>query len=111
MKKALIFWGGWDGHEPEKVSLRFERILEQNGFSVERREGMECLASAEHLLTYDLIVACVTMSSLSREYENNISYAISRGVGLAGCHGGMCDAFRASTEWQFITGGQWVRHP
>ena len=40
MKKALIFWGGWNGHEPEKVSLRFERILEQNGFSVERREGM-----------------------------------------------------------------------
>ena len=51
------------------------------------------------------------MSSLSREYENNISYAISRGVGLAGCHGGMCDAFRASTVWQFITGGQWVSHP
>jgi type 1 glutamine amidotransferase len=51
------------------------------------------------------------MSSLPREYEKNVSYAISRGVGLAGCHGGMCDAFRASTEWQFITGGQWVSHP
>ncbi|MBR7098637.1 MAG: ThuA domain-containing protein [Clostridia bacterium] len=111
MKKALIFWGGWNGHEPEKVSLRFERILKQNSFSVERCEGMECLSDAEQLLTYDLIVACVTMSSLPREYEKNISHAISRGVGLAGCHGGMCDAFRASTEWQFITGGQWVSHP
>lgn len=30
---------------------------------------------------------------------------------MAGCHGGMCDAFRNSTEWQFITGGQWVSHP
>jgi len=30
---------------------------------------------------------------------------------LAGCHGGLCDACRASTEWQFITGGQWVSHP
>jgi type 1 glutamine amidotransferase len=30
---------------------------------------------------------------------------------LAGCHGGMCDAFRDATEWQFMTGGQWVAHP
>ena len=29
----------------------------------------------------------------------------------AGFHGGMCDAFRESTEWQFMTGGQWVAHP
>ena len=65
----------------------------------------------EKLLTYDLIVPCMTMSTLPRACEKNISYAVSRGVGLAGCHGGMCDAFRNSTEWQFITGGQWVAHP
>jgi hypothetical protein len=23
----------------------------------------------------------------------------------------MCDAFRMNTEWQFMTGGQWVAHP
>ena len=23
----------------------------------------------------------------------------------------MCDSFRQDTEWQFITGGQWVSHP
>jgi type 1 glutamine amidotransferase len=23
----------------------------------------------------------------------------------------MCDAFRDNTEWQFLTGGQWVAHP
>jgi type 1 glutamine amidotransferase len=23
----------------------------------------------------------------------------------------MCDAFRNSTDWQFMTGGQWVAHP
>ena len=32
-------------------------------------------------------------------------------MGIAGCHGGMCDAFRDSTEWQFLTGGQFVAHP
>jgi type 1 glutamine amidotransferase len=37
--------------------------------------------------------------------------AVEAGVGLSGCHGGMCDAFRMDTEWQFMTGGQWVAHP
>ena len=33
------------------------------------------------------------------------------GVGLAGHHGGMCDAFRDSVDYQFLCGGQWVAHP
>ena len=111
MKKALIFWGGWSGHDPENVSLRFQRILERNGFAVDRCEGVACLEDKEALLGYDLIVPCVTCGVLPGECEKNISYAVSRGVGLAGCHGGMCDAFRNSTQWQFITGGQWVSHP
>ena len=28
MKKALIFQGGWDGHEPQLVAARFGRLLE-----------------------------------------------------------------------------------
>ena len=43
MKKALLFFGGWNGHEPEKVSERFENILKKNGFETERYEGVECL--------------------------------------------------------------------
>ena len=111
MKKALIFYGGWSGHEPEKVSLRFQRLLEANGFETDRCEGLDCLADREKLLTYDVIVPCFTSGKLPREYEKNVSFAVSRGVGMAGCHGGMCDSFRESTEWQFITGGQWVSHP
>ena len=111
MKKALIFRGGWEGHEPEKVTLRFQKLLEKHGFAVDSVEGLECLEDRDKLLAYDLIVPCYTMGKLPREYEKNVSYAVSRGVGLAGCHGGMCDAFRSSTEWQFITGGQWVSHP
>lgn len=111
MKKVLIFYGGWEGHDPDRVSLRLASLLSKNGLSVDRFEGVECLSDREGLLTYDLIVPCVTMGKLSREYEKNLSFAVSHGVGIAGCHGGMCDAFRESTEWQFITGGQWVAHP
>lgn len=111
MKKALIFWGGWDGHEPTKVSARFASILKKHDFEVEICEGVECLSDLEKLKTYDLLVPCITGSTIPREYERNVSEAIASGVGIAGCHGGMCDSFRNSTEWQFITGGQWVSHP
>lgn len=111
MKKALLFWGGWDGHQPDLVSARFERLLRKNGFETERVAGTDCLRDRDKLMTYDLIVASVTMSDLPRECSVNISYAVAHGVGLAGCHGGMCDSFRQDTEWQFMTGGQWVSHP
>ncbi len=111
MKKALIFQGGWDGHEPELTSKRFAAMLEKNGIEVEIYNDLSCLADFEKLLTYDLIVACWTMGSIDSEYARNVSKAVGHGVGLAGCHGGMCDAFRQNTEWQFMTGGQWVSHP
>ena len=111
MKKALIFYGGWDGHEPELVSKRFAGLLENSGYSVERRGDMERLKDPEYLAGLDLIVPCWTMGTIEGELTRNISKAVACGVGIAGCHGGMCDSFRLDTEWQFITGGQWVSHP
>ncbi len=111
MKKALIFFGGWDGHQPELVSARFKKALEQEGYSVEARNDMERLKDVEYLCSLDLIVPCWTGGTIEGEYTRNISKALGSGVGLAGCHGGMCDSFRQDTEWQFITGGQWVSHP
>lgn len=58
-----------------------------------------------------LIVPHWTMGRITPEQLNPVLRAVESGVGLAGCHGGMCDAFRESTEWQFMTGGQWVAHP
>ncbi|MFI3325971.1 MAG: ThuA domain-containing protein [Clostridia bacterium] len=111
MKKALIFEGGWDGHEPKLTSKRFKGLLEKNGYEVELYSDLECLADVDKLLELDLIVACWTMGQIENEYVKNIAKAVGAGVGLAGCHGGMCDSFRQNTEWQFITGGQWVSHP
>ncbi len=110
-KKALIFQGGWDGHDPRLVSARFGRILEAEGFEVEIYDTLDCLADREKLCGYDLIVPCWTGGEIPMEYTRNVSYAVGKGTGMAGCHGGMCDAFRQDTEWQFITGGQWVSHP
>jgi len=111
MKKALIVQGGWDGHEPHLVSERFARYLREEGFQADVSDTLDSFAELEPLLELDLIVACWTMSDIKNEYVQNVSKAVASGVGLAGCHGGMCDSFRSNTEWQFMTGGQWVSHP
>ena len=111
MKKALIFQGGWDGHEPKLVSKRFAAILEKNGYEVKVTDTLETLKDLEYLKGLDLIVPCWTMGEIPGEYCKNVCSAVESGVGLAGCHGGMCDSFRQSTDWQFMTGGQWVAHP
>ena len=111
MKRALIFWGGWDGHEPKQVAKRFRKILEGEGFDVEVVKGAESIPGLDTLNELDLLVPICTGSELPREASQNIAKAVGAGLGIAGNHGGMCDAFRNDTEWQFIIGGQWVSHP
>ncbi|MDR0999880.1 MAG: ThuA domain-containing protein [Clostridiales bacterium] len=110
-KRALIFQGGWDGHEPKLTSARFARLLNEEGFEAEISDTLDSLKDLDELLKLDLLVACWTMGGIPAEYSRNVAKAVGAGVGLAGCHGGMCDSFRNDTEWQFITGGQWVSHP
>lgn len=111
MKKALIVWGGWDGHEPEQVAGIFAGVLREHAFEVEISDTLEAYADAEKLLGLDLIVPVWTMGTIAQELVNNVSAAVQAGTGLAGCHGGMCDSFRNNVDWQFMTGGQWVAHP
>ena len=111
MKKALIVQGGWDGHEPVQVSQRFARLLREKGFEVEVSDTLDAFLDVEKLKALHLIVSCWTMGSITREQLSPVLEAVASGVGLAGCHGGMCDSFRNETDWQFMTGGQWVAHP
>ena len=112
MKRALIVWGGWDGHEPSQVAERFARILRGEDFDVEISDTLDAFLDAEKLRGLDLIVPVWTGGSITNEQCRGVVEAVGKyGVGLAGCHGGMCDSFRENVEWQFMTGGQWVSHP
>ena len=51
------------------------------------------------------------MGSIADAESKNLCAAVESGVGLAGFHGGMGDSFRLNTDYQFMTGGQWVAHP
>lgn len=111
-RTALIVWGGWDGHEPGPVAELFGDILRAEGFEVETHEGEDGFLRAGQIEGLSLIVPVVTMSKITPDQVNPVLTAVSEGgVGVAGCHGGMCDSFRDCTEWQFMTGGQWVAHP
>lgn len=110
-RKGLIFYGGWEGHEPEKTSGRFTELLKGHGYDIDRVPTLDVLADAERLATYDLIVPVFTQGEITREQEHGLLDAVRAGAGLAGWHGGMGDAFRNSTEYQFACGGQWVAHP
>ena len=109
-RKALVVWGGWDGHEPEQVAGYFATILEQEGFDVTVSNTLDAFLTTE-LNALSLIVPVWTMGEITHEQCKAVCDAVGGGVGIAGCHGGMCDSFRNNTEWQFMTGGQWVAHP
>ncbi|MBS3979073.1 MAG: ThuA domain-containing protein [Rhodobacteraceae bacterium] len=111
MAKALVTWGGWAGHEPEKVGPMFADWLREAGMAVTLTDSLTCFDDAEALKSYDLIVPVWTMSKIDKQQALNACAAVAAGTGIAGCHGGMCDAFRDNVDWQFMTGAQWVAHP
>jgi uncharacterized protein len=109
-KSALIVWGGWDGHEPEACAHILRDMLTEEGFSVRVETETAAFADAA-LKDLSLIVPIYTMSKIEKDEVANLCAAVEGGVGLAGYHGGMCDAFRDQVEYQFMCGGQWVAHP
>ncbi len=115
--KALIFRGGWPGHEPVETSDVAARELRAAGFGVEIHDALDVLRDPERLLAQDLIIPMWTMAEanskepLPRDLDKHLLAAVQAGVGLGGWHGGMCDAFRTFEKYQFMTGGQWVAHP
>ncbi len=109
--KALIVYGGWEGHEPKQVAKIFADVLEKRSFEVELSNTLDSYLETEKLKRLDLIVPGWTMGEITNEQWAGLGEAVRSGVGIAGVHGGMADSFRANTEYQFMVGGQWVAHP
>ena len=111
--KVLILCGGWEGHDPVLVSERFRKFLDEEGYEVSIEDKLDVMLDKDRLKELDLFVPVWTMCNevLPRTHFENVAEAVGGGVGVAGNHGGMCDAFRNSVLWQFITGANWVAHP
>jgi uncharacterized protein len=111
MKKALIFWGGWDGHTPEACANIFQSSLEKRGYEVVVSSSLEVLEDEEATKSYDVIIPVWTMGEMSGPQKKSLLKAVRSGVGLAGFHGGMGDAFRGNVEYEWMVGGIFVGHP
>ena len=110
MSDALIVHGGWDGHQPGAFAEVCSELLRDEGLSVEVADSLDVLTE-DRLAGLSLIVPIWTMGTITHERLTDLLEAVCRGVGVAGFHGGMGDAFRDATDFQFMVGGQFVAHP
>ncbi len=109
-KKALIVWGGWEGHTPERSANIVRDMLEPHKFDVTVENHTRAFADPG-LVGFDLIIPVITDSTIEPDALKNLLSAVRAGSGFAGFHGTMCDAFRSEPGYHFMTGGQWVAHP
>ncbi len=111
MKKALMVWGGWEGHEPKACIDIFAPLLEAADFAVEISDTLDVYLDQAKLQALDLIVPVWTMGTITKAQETGLLEAVKGGVNIAGWHGGMGDSFRNNPDYQWMVGGQWVAHP
>jgi type 1 glutamine amidotransferase len=110
-KNVLIVYGGWNGHQPEVFAKKIASWLENQRANVTLSESTASYVEKELMQSLDLVIQHITMSKMSNRESRGLRDAIARGVGLAGCHGGLGDSFRNDTEYQYMVGGQFVKHP
>ncbi|GAA1360633.1 ThuA domain-containing protein [Streptomyces beijiangensis] len=110
-RKALVVRGGWEGHEPVKITELFLPFLREHGFDIDVSESLDAYADSERLAAADLVVQCWSMGEITREQRDGLAAAVRAGTGLAGWHGGIVDSFRGEVDYHQLTGGQFLMHP
>ena len=118
--KAVLFVGGWDGHQPLKFGKWCKELLENEGFQVKIFESLSPLSNPKDLNDIDLILPVWSSArsshkpefgDMTKSEESGLIELIANGCGLAGWHGHMGDAFRDRPTYHFLIGGQFVAHP
>lgn len=110
MRKAIIVWGGWQGHEPEQCASIVSAILEEDGFRTEVTGDLGIFGSPT-LAKADLLVPVITGEALERSHANALVEAVRNGLGLAGAHGALATSFKESAAFRYLSGVTWVAHP
>ncbi|GAB3228460.1 ThuA domain-containing protein [Kineococcus gypseus] len=111
-RQALVVRGGWDGHHPVAATDEFIPHLEANGFSVRVEEDSPAVyADASYMAGVDLVVQCMTMTTIEKDELAGLMSAVQAGTGFAGWHGGIADSYRNSSDYLHLVGGQFACHP
>ncbi|MEE2568933.1 ThuA domain-containing protein [Pseudarthrobacter sp. J64] len=110
-RNALVVRGGWEGHQPVEATELFTPFLKANGYNVRVEDSPKVYADAGSMAGVDLIMQCMTMSSIEKDELAGLRAAVENGTGLAGWHGGIADSYRNSSDYLHLIGGQFACHP
>lgn len=110
-KTALVVRGGWDGHQPVEATDLFIPHLQAHGFEVRIEDSPKIYAEADYMTTVDLVMQCMTMSTIEADEIAGLRAAVESGTGLAGWHGGIADSYRDNANYLQMIGGQFACHP
>lgn len=110
MKKAIIVWGGWQGHEPEQCAHIVGDLLREDGFAVEITGDLGIFGSPL-LAQADLLVPVITGEKLEKAHADALLDAVRGGLGLGGHHGALATSFKESWPFRYVSGVTWVAHP
>lgn len=107
-RKALLLYGGWEGHIPAEFADYAETELLQD-FEVVRSQNLDVLEK-NTLSDFDLLVPIWTFDSISEKQENDLMQAVASGMGLVAWHGNT-SAFLGNRPHKMMLGGKFVAHP
>ena len=110
-RRALVVRGGWFGHQPVEATDLFVPHLQAHGFQVDLHDSPAPYADAAYMAGVDLVVQCMTMSTIERDELAGLRAAVAAGTGMAGWHGGIADSYRNSSDYLQLIGGQFACHP
>jgi type 1 glutamine amidotransferase len=110
-KSALVVRGGWDGHQPVEATELFIPHLQAHGFDVRVEESPKIYSDSGYMASVDLVMQCMTMSTIKSEEFEGLRTAVENGTGLAGWHGGIADSYRNTSDYLHLIGGQFACHP
>jgi type 1 glutamine amidotransferase len=109
-RQALVVRGGWFGHQPVEATELFIPFLKDNGFTVRVEDSPEPYAEESYMAGVDLVVQCMTMSTIEKPELAGLIAAVEGGAGFAGWHGGIADSYRNSSDYLQFVGGQFATH-
>jgi type 1 glutamine amidotransferase len=109
MPRALIVWGGWDGHRPREMADAVAALLATEGYETHVTADYAALGGPD-IGTMDLVVPLITNDEVDRATIERLDAAVRRGTGLGGPHM-VATAFRREIRYHFLLGSQWVAHP
>lgn len=107
-KSALLLYGGWEGHHPEKfASFAASRVLDD--FDVTWSQDLDVL-NVKTLNCFDLLLPIWTFGDLADSQVDALLTSVQNGMGVVAWHGA-ASSFLNSRSHKFLLGGQFVGHP